>query len=88
MIRKLLLTLSALAMLCGCAKKYNPDYSVVVGKDKRFQKMGNSMRETYIVSVKQGDFPRSFDFSVTLGYYNKVNVGDTIIFAELCSNLN
>lgn len=88
MIRKLFVALSALVMLCGCAKNDKPAYNVVTGKDKKFENTVESVRETYIISVKQCDFPRSFDFSVTLGYYNKVNVGDTISFAELLVNLN
>lgn len=86
LFNRLICLVIAIIFFVSCSNDRQSSYTVVVGKDKKIENIGNSIREEYIISIKQGNFPRSFDFSVTLGYYNSVEVGDTIQYTELLWN--
>lgn len=85
-IKKVLSLIFSIVLLCSCYDGEN-SYYIVVGKDKSLQRRENSVTTEYILSIKNDAALRNFDFSVTVGYYNKVDVGDTISFGELLLNL-
>lgn len=85
-MKKVLLLIFSIILLYSCSDG-GKSYWIVAGKDKSLQRRENSVTTEYILSIKNDATLRNFDFSVTVGYYNKVDVGDTISYGELLLNL-
>lgn len=85
-MKKVLSLIFSIVLFCSCSD-CEKSYWIVAGKDKSLQLRENSVTTEYILSIKNDAALRNFDFSVTVGYYNKVDVGDTISYGELLLNL-